>query len=264
MTGRCLRRKAGASFSLRLRSAANIIDVWSPDSAAGHLAAEERLFLDLFYLGSERAGFAGTRSGEPAALFEDAMAAKRASVAAGAHQGMRAGVPLAKDDDIPDHKFSLAPLALGALLDNVFRSSERRITITPWCNGNTGDFGSLIQGSNPCGVATCHCGGLRQPEGGGCALRQPATIRTPRPRKGDQRPVSLPGFLVIAFDSPCASRDAIPPFRAPKPLTQPLLSEPVRPCECAPCGRARGSTRGRAGIGCRRTLGRCSARVRSR
>lgn len=28
------------------------------------------------------------------------------------------------------------------------------IRLTPWCNGNTGDFGSLIQGSNPCGVAT--------------------------------------------------------------------------------------------------------------
>jgi hypothetical protein len=25
--------------------------------------------------------------------------------------------------------------------------------ITPWCNGNTRDFGSLVQGSNPCGVA---------------------------------------------------------------------------------------------------------------
>jgi hypothetical protein len=25
---------------------------------------------------------------------------------------------------------------------------------TPWCNGNTGDFDSLVQGSNPCGVTT--------------------------------------------------------------------------------------------------------------
>jgi hypothetical protein len=27
------------------------------------------------------------------------------------------------------------------------------ITTTGWCNGNTRDFGSLIQGSNPCPVA---------------------------------------------------------------------------------------------------------------
>jgi hypothetical protein len=29
---------------------------------------------------------------------------------------------------------------------------EQPFPFTPWCNGNTRDFGSLIQGSSPCGV----------------------------------------------------------------------------------------------------------------
>lgn len=40
----------------------------------------------------------------------------------------------------------------------VARGKLRRILpthlFTPWCNGNTGDFGSLVHGSNPCGVAS--------------------------------------------------------------------------------------------------------------
>ncbi len=30
--------------------------------------------------------------------------------------------------------------------------TQQRLMIVPWCNGNTPDFGSGIQGSNPCGT----------------------------------------------------------------------------------------------------------------
>lgn len=39
---------------------------------------------------------------------------------------------------------------------NALLSTPHLSTATPWCNGNTKDFDSFIQGSNPCGVTTLY------------------------------------------------------------------------------------------------------------
>ena len=76
--------------------------------------------------------------------------------------------------------------------------------LTPWCNGNTGDFDSLVQGSSPCGVATWSRGfnqgsrGWQQPQDG----RGSASVEERCPGRFEQRRVVLRTQAGIAVGGP--------------------------------------------------------------